>query len=382
MCFREEDLKTSRKDRAKIRYAMVGLGHIVQTAVLPAFVNARRNSTLTALVSSDPLKLKKLGRKYKIEHLYSYEQYEECLHSGEIDAVYIGLPNDLHADYAIRAARAGIHVLCEKPMAVTSDECRQMIQAARESNVKLMVAYRLHFEPANLHAVEVVQSGKIGEPRLFNSVFSYQVSDPDNIRLRRERGGGTVYDIGVYCINAARYLFQDEPYEVFAFSANSGDERFRDVDEMTGAILRFPRERLATFTTSFGAASVSSYRILGTKGDLRVEPAYDYTEPLVHHLTVNQKTREKKFKLRDQFAAELVYFSDCILNGKEPEPSGEEGWADVRVVEAIHRSSQTGQPVRLEPFGRQERPTVEQKVKTRRPASPRKVVNVESPHKG
>ncbi|HOB75222.1 MAG TPA: Gfo/Idh/MocA family oxidoreductase [Phycisphaerae bacterium] len=380
MCFLEEDVSKSSKTR-KIRYALVGLGHIAQTAVLPAFLNARKNSTLTALVSGDPAKLKKLGRKYKVERLYSYEQYDECLRSGEIDAVFITLPNDMHAEYSIRAARAGIHVLCEKPMAVTSDQCRQMIQACREGNVKLMIAYRLHFEPANLQAIEIAQSGKLGELRLFNSVFSFQVGDPDNIRVQRERGGGTIYDIGVYCINAARYLFQDEPYEVFAFSANPGDERFREVDEMTGAMLRFPRERLATFVTSFGASAVSAYRIVGTKGDLRLEPAYDYQYPLVQYLTVNQRTRQKSFKQRDQFAAELAYFSDCIRTDRDPEPSGEEGWADVRVIEAIYRSAQTGQPVRLEPFEKQERPTAGQKITAGGRSRPRAVVNVKSPKK-
>lgn len=377
MCFLEESGKPAKRD--KIRYAVVGLGHIAQTAMLPAFANARKNSRLAALVSGDQKKLEALGKKYKIDHLYSYDQYDECLRSGQIDAVYIALPNDMHAEYTIRAARAGIHVLCEKPMAVTPDECREMIRAARESNVKLMVAYRLHLEDANLRAIELAQSGKLGELRLFNSVFSFQVGSPGNIRVIPERGGGTLFDIGVYCINAARSLFQDEPYEVTAFSANNGEERFRGVDEMTGAVLRFPRDRLATFITSFGASSVSTYRVVGTRGDLRLEPAYDYQEGLVHHLTLNGKTKQKQFKHRDQFAAELIYFSDCIRTGQDPEPSGEEGWADVRVIDALYQSALSGRPVRLDPFERQERPTISQKVPTRRPAKPRKVVHVEEP---
>lgn len=377
MCFREDQGKPAKQD--KIRYAVVGLGHIAQEAVLPAFENARKNSRLVALVSDDPVKLQKLGRKYEVDRLYSYEQYDECLHSGEIDAVFIALPNHLHAEYTIRAARAGIHVLCEKPMAVRSDECRDMIRSAREHNVKLMIAYRLHLEAANLKAIEIVESGKIGEPRLFTSTFSFQISSPDNIRVQRGKGGGTLYDIGVYCINAARYLFQDEPYEVLAFSANDGDNRFREVEEMTSAILRFPRERLASFNVSFGAAPVSTYRVVGTLGDLRVEPAYEYSGELVHHLTIKGKTKEKTFKQRDQFAAELAYFSDCIRNDTDPEPSGEEGWADVRIVEAIYRSAATGQPVRLESFEKQERPQPEQEVDQGRPVTPRETVNVQSP---
>jgi glucose-fructose oxidoreductase len=186
----------------KIRYAVVGLGYIAQNAVLPAFAHAR-NSELTALVSDNPTKLKKLSKKYCVPHTYSYEEYSECLESGEVDAVYIALPNHMHRAYTEAAARAGVHVLCEKPMAVTEEDCQAMIAAAEKNNIKLMIAYRLHFEEANLRAVELVQSGKLGEPRVFDSVFTMQVK-PGNVRLQKEKGGGTLYDIGIYCINAAR----------------------------------------------------------------------------------------------------------------------------------------------------------------------------------
>ncbi|HEX6158107.1 MAG TPA: Gfo/Idh/MocA family oxidoreductase, partial [Burkholderiales bacterium] len=293
-----------------IRYAVVGLGHIAQVAVLPAFGNARRNSKLAALVSGDPLKREQLGKKYDVEHRYSYEQYDECLASG-IDAVYIALPNSMHCEYAVRAARAGKHVLVEKPMALTEDECERMMRAAREANVKLMVAYRLHFERANLEAGEVARSGRIGEPRLFNSTFCTPVV-PGNIRVRKDVGGGVLYDIGIYCINAARALFGDEPLEVRAACAGTLDE----VEESVSATLRFSNERLASFTASFGAAKVSEYRLSGTKGDLAVEPAYDYARPLRHRLTLDGEMRERRFAKRDQFAPELLYFSDCILQNR------------------------------------------------------------------
>ncbi|HEX6436522.1 MAG TPA: Gfo/Idh/MocA family oxidoreductase, partial [Candidatus Binatia bacterium] len=266
-----------------MRYAVVGLGHIAQVAVLPAFSHARQNSELVALVSDDPAKHEKLRSKYKVQRTYSYDEYDQCLRSGAIDAVYIALPNNLHCDFAVRAAQAGIHVLCEKPMAVTEEECENMISAAKQARVKLMVAYRLHFEKANLEAVEIAHSGKLGEPRFFSSVFAMQVKE-DNIRLKRELGGGTLYDIGVYCINAARSLFRAEPSEVHAFSVSGNDPRFREVDEMTGAVLRFPDERLASFTCSFGAADVSAYELVGTEGNLRVEPAYEYIGELRHRL--------------------------------------------------------------------------------------------------
>src|SRR6185369_337081 len=154
----------------------------------------------------------------------SYEEYDSVMKSGEIDAVYIALPNHMHRDFAVRAARAGVHVLCEKPMAVTADDCEEMVRAASDANVRLMVAYRLHFDRANLEAMKVIESGKLGDIRLFNSVFTMSVKEGD-IRLQRKTGGGTLYDIGLYCINAARYLFRAEPMEMFAFSANNGDAR-------------------------------------------------------------------------------------------------------------------------------------------------------------
>ena len=362
----------------KVRYAVVGLGHITQVAVLPAFADAE-NSELTALVSDDPEKLEKLGRKYKVTGRYSYEQFEECLGSGTVDAVYIALPNHLHREYTERAARGGAHVLCEKPLAVTEEDCLSMIRVAEENQVKLMVAYRLHFEEANLKAIDLVQSGKLGDPRLFDSVFTMTVKDGD-IRLNpREQGGGTLYDIGVYCINAVRNLFGAEPMEVVAFSANKGDERFLQCEETTSAILRFPgRERLATFTCSFGAADVSHYRVVGSKGQLVMDPAYEYAGELEQKITVDGRTRSKTFSKRDQFAPELISFSDCILNGNAPEPSGWEGLADVRIIRALYRSADTGQPVTLEPFTREDRPSLEQELR-RPPVSKPDLVNTEAP---
>src|SRR5688572_4807611 len=182
-------MTTSRK---AVRYAVVGLGHIAQVAVLPAFAHAGKNSRLVALVSDDPVKRREVARKYKTEKTYSYAEYEECLK--RVDAVYIALPNSMHEEYTIRAAKAGVHVLCEKPMAVTVSECRQMIRACRKNRVKLMIAYRLHFEEINLKAVELVRKGRIGEPKFFNSSFSLTVRS-GNIRTRAGFGGGTLYDI-------------------------------------------------------------------------------------------------------------------------------------------------------------------------------------------
>ena len=371
----------SARPASKVRYAVVGLGYISQVAVLPAFQHAKRNSVLAGLVSDDPTKLKKLGRKYGVENRWSYSQYAECLESGAIDAVYIALPNDMHHEYATKAADAGIHVLCEKPLAMTEAECREMIDAARSAGVKLMTAYRLHFERANMSAVETVRSGKLGDLRLFDSVFTMQVKDEDNIRLKSDAGGGTLYDIGIYCINAARYLFRDEPVEVVALLAAGEQRRFAEVEEMTAAILRFPQERLATFTCSFGASDVSSYRIVGTKGSLQLEPAYEYAMALQHRLTIDGERKERRFAKRDQFAPELLYFSDCVLKNHEPEPGPGEGLADVRVIRALYRSAQSGQPVELGPYEKRERPSLEQEIR-RPPIDKPRTVHTQAPSGG
>jgi len=345
--------------RRQVRYAVVGLGHIAQVAVLPAFAHARRNSALVAVVSDDRTKRREIAKKYKLEKTFTYDQYEECL--AAVDAVYIALPNSMHAEYTIRAARAGVHVLCEKPMAVTVEECRQMIAACRKARVKLMIAYRLHFESVNLAAIDLARTGKLGELKYFNSSFSMTVRRGD-IRTKREYGGGSLYDIGVYCINAARNLFRSEPTEVSAISINSGVATLAEIDETTAATLRFGNEQVATFVTSFNASDVAAYRIVGTKGDLHADPAYEYAEGLEYSLTIDGKTTKKAVGKRDQFAPELLYFSDCVLKDREPEPSGVEGMQDVRIVQALYKSAESGKPVALRPVAKLQRPTGRQRI--------------------
>jgi predicted dehydrogenase len=347
-------------DKQKIRYAVIGAGNIAQVAVLPAFKHARSNSELVALVSGDAEKRDELRKKYDLELAADYDDLELVLERGAVDAVYIATPNALHEQCAVRAAAAGVHVLCEKPLAPSVADAEQVAEACAAAGVKLMVAYRLHFEEANLKALELVNSGKIGEPRVFDSVFSHVVR-PGDIRTRRDMGGGALLDLGVYCINAARNLFRAEPVLAFATSQE------RDgVDDTTTAILQFPGGRVAQFTVSNSVAGVSSYRIAGTDGDLRVEPAYEYVEKLEHYLTVDGKTSHESFAKRDQFAPELEYFSHCLLANHEPEPNAEEAIDDLRVIEAILQSARTGKPVPLEPRQRARRPSMRQE--SRKPA--------------
>jgi predicted dehydrogenase len=361
----------------RIRYAVIGLGYISQIAMLPAFRHAKANSELKALVSGDPQKLRVLGRRYGVTNLCSYDDVDELFASGAIDAVYIGLPNSLHKEYTIRAANAGLHVLCDKPMAVTPGDCAEMIEATKRNRVKLMIAYRLHFERANLEAAEMARAGKLGDVRYFTSQFSQQVHD-GNIRLDRELGGGPLYDIGIYCINAARALFAAEPTEVLAAEVGRRDARFREVPETVSVIMKFPKDRVGSFTCSFGASDRSTYDLVGTEGSVTLDPAYEFAEGLAYSQRIGGRTRYRRFEKSDQFAPELLYFSDCVLKNKEPEPSGEEGMADVRVIHALHQSLDSGRWVELDLRQRARRPTLQQQL--RRPGiEPPRLVHASPP---
>ena len=358
--------------KAQVRYAVVGAGNIAQVAVLPAFAHAKENSELVAIVSGDEEKRDVLREKYALEADGDYADFESVLERARVDAVYVATPNSLHKEYTVRAAAAGRHVLCEKPMAPSSSDCREMQDACERAGVKLMVAYRLHFEEATLAAIETVRSGKLGDVRLFASFFSHVVR-PGDIRQDPELAGGAAYDLGVYCINAARHLFDAEPISVMADIVEKNG-----TDDTTNVLLRFPGDRLAQFCLSNSVAGVSSYRLGGSEGDLRVEPAYEYTEPLVHYLTVDGDVSKKSFPRGDQFAPEIEYFSRCILEGREPEPSAQEGLCDVRVVEAILESARERRPIELPPFDRRRGPSPDQEDHAR-PVGKQKPVNAPSP---
>ena len=333
--------------RRRTRYAVVGLGYIAQASVLPAFDNARKNSELVALVSGDRDKLRQLCDIYGVNG-YTYEQYDDLMASGDVDAVYVALPNDQHHDYTIRAARAGVDVLCEKPMAVTARECEEMIRVCAQNDVKLMVAYRLFFDEGHRKAMDLVHGGRLGAVRLYHSLLTMQVKQGD-IRLSTARGGGTLYDIGVYCINTARHVFAAEPEEVFAWTGAADEPRFGEVEEMCSAVMRFPGDRIANFSCSFGAARQSTWVAVGTEGVLHVEPAFDIDEELRHVMIVGGRKKERVFAPHDQFAAELTHFSRCVQEGAEPDSSGREGLADVRIIQALYQSAAEGHPIRLVP---------------------------------
>jgi predicted dehydrogenase len=366
----------ARSKKTVIRFAVVGLGHFAQTAILPAFANTRNNAALAALVTGDVEKAAKLKRKYKVPAC-SYEDYEELLESGDIDAVYIATPNSEHREYAVQAARRGVHVLCEKPLAYNVYDARAICDACEKADVRLMTAYRLHFEAGNLQSVELIKSGRIGDPRLFTSVHTMQV-DPDNIRTDLSLGGGPLEDIGIYCLNAARYIFQDEPEEVSAVAVHGSDPRFKEVPETVSVTMQFSGGRLATFLCGFGATKTSEYRVIGTKGTLQMDPAYTWHGDIEQTVTIKGKSTRRIFKHRDQIAAEILYFADCVQKGKTPEPSGREGMIDVRIMDAIRKAAKHGRRVAVSIPKKKPRPDASQSIK-RQPHRKPQPVNAAPP---
>ncbi|HUJ62866.1 MAG TPA: Gfo/Idh/MocA family oxidoreductase [Kofleriaceae bacterium] len=346
---------------------MIGQGHFAQAAVLPA-IEQLDEVELAALVSGSRHKLDELGRRYGVRVLCEYDQLDDLLSTGRIDAVYVAVPNDLHREITLIAARHRVHVLCEKPMAPTEAECMAMIRACEARNVKLMIAYRLHFEAANLVAIELARGGELGDPRIVSSVFTLQVRE-GNTRVQARRGAGPIYDIGIYCVNAARYLFRDEPTEVLAMRLAGHDPRFAAVDEAIAAVLRFPDERVAQFTCSFAGHDRSHYEIVGTDGLLTLDNAYEYAAEMTMHVESAHGSKHRTFPRRDQIAAEIRYFARCIADDEQPEPSGWEGLADVRVLQALQASARFRRAVPVEPIVRPRRPSLGQEIDI--PAHPR-----------
>lgn len=366
----------------KVRYAFIGLGDIAQEDMMPG-VEHTGNSVITALVTSDSEKAKELGERYKVEATYTYEQFAQALQSGTFDAIYLATPNWRHAEFIVPALQGGIHVLTEKPLEVTTAKCQEILDAAKTSSAKLMVAYRLHFEPGTLDSIEQIRSGKIGDVHTFVSAFA-QPLDPSNHRAHSGDLAGPVLDMGPYPVNAARYMFSDEPTEVVSAVGTRHPESGFDQDfaDSVAVTLRFPRERLAVFTLSYYGGPVNSLTVIGTKGSLLLDPCYMFGKPIEQTLAIGERKDKTSFKNTDHFGGELKYFSDCILNNTDVEPDGEEGFSDVRVLEGVLEALKSGSPVKLKPFTRTKRiDTESQKIELGAVSTP-ELVNADNPGKG
>jgi predicted dehydrogenase len=339
----------------RVGVAIVGLGRIAVNEMLPAFAESK-HAKPAALVTGDRAKGIKIAHQYNIPEsaVLSYAEYDKLAQMPEVQAVYIALPNSMHAEYTVRAARAGKHVLCEKPMAPSVADCQKMIDACRKAGRKLMIAYRSQYEPMDRALVKMVQDKKLGTLKEFISVNSQNMGDPQHWRLKRAlAGGGALPDVGLYCINAARFISGEEPSEVMATTwSTPGDARFREVEESCQFILRFPSGFTASCTTSYAAHKSQMFRLNGADAWAEMNPAYAY-----HGLKLKvgrvvdgqEQTNDIGIEEKNQFAAEMDHFAVCIQQNKDVHTPGEEGLHDQRIMEAIYESARTHRMVKLSP---------------------------------
>jgi glucose-fructose oxidoreductase len=333
----------------RVGYAIVGLGHFAEHAILPGFRNSRK-AKLVAVVSGDARKARRLARKFGAIDYFDYDQYALCLNHPQVEAVYIATDNGTHAHFAAQAAAAGKHVLSEKPMANDVEACRRMMDACRVNHVRLMIAYRKHFDPAALDLKMLVESGKLGRLKIIHSAFSVFLRPGPKIpgwHFERQAGGGALMDVGVYCINTVRWATGQEPVEAAAYQWTVDPEVFREVDENIMFRLNFPDGLVMQGTASWGAAKASFLHVMGEKGWATLEPAYARNEERRLYGSSAGRGFEKKYKIMNEVARELDAFAECVRHNREPEPNGAQGLRDVAIMQAIYQAAREGHPVAI-----------------------------------
>jgi predicted dehydrogenase len=333
----------------RVGYAVIGLGHIAERAVLPAFRHAQK-SRLVAVVSGDARKAQRLARKFRALESFTYDSLEEGLRNPDIEAVYIATNNSTHLEFTRRAAAAGKHVLCEKPLANTSEECRQMIEACRGANVRLMTAYRKYFEPSSVALKKLIAGKKLGRIKLIHSAFTFNLPAQQVWHLSRElAGGGSLWDVGIYCVNAVRWLTGLEPVEASAYSWSADPERFKEVDESIAFQLKFPGALYVQASSSFAAAKASFIQVHGEKGWAALDPAFPYNEEKRLFGQIGERWFGKVYGPSEEFHLELDHLAACVRANREPEPDGVAGMRDVAVMEAIYDAAKAGRsvPIRI-----------------------------------
>lgn len=358
---------------------MVGAGWISQAAFIPG-VEQTSNSVVTVLVSDDAEKREKLGKEFHLKS-YAYDQFSQALTDGECDVFYIATPNNMHREFAVPALEKGYHVLLEKPMEVTVEDCQAIIDAQKKSGAKLMIAYRLHHEPGTLDVIDRVRKGDFGDARLFSSIFTQDLQ-PDNHRAKQGFDAGPIPDMGTYPINAIRNIYGLEPTEVTAVGFKTPGREFLKMEHDTISVtLRFPGDRMANFTVGYAAAGSQGYKLVGTKGEIEVSPSYGFGSgiQIAYKTKIDGKEDSKIFPETDQFGGETEYFSECILKNIDPEADGEEGLNDVRIILAVKESLDNhGKTVKLEPKERKKRPTLDQAKKLPLAKEPKLLVGRDS----
>ena len=333
----------------KVGFAVVGLGAIAQGSVLPAFANCKR-AKLVALVGSDSKKNAELAQKFHAKTHYRSDQYADCLSDSEISAVYIATPPGVHAGLTIRAAQAGKHVLCEKPLAANLTDSASMVEACRRNGVLLMTAYRKFYEPSALYLKQLIQGGDLGRIDVIHTAFS-ELHVPD-VSLpwmldSKMAGGGPLMDLGVYCVNTTRWLVEENPVEVSAKSWVHDTVRFWDVEQGISFRLQFPSGLVVQGSSSYGAVLSSFIFVQGTKGWLSLSPAFPFDEARLLTGKIGKRQITRKFKVTDEFAPELDAFATAIQNKHSVEGDGVQGHRDMIILDAIYEAAKTQQSVAI-----------------------------------
>ena len=329
----------------KLRYAPVGLGLISVQHFMPG-TRMGQFGQITGLVSGHPDKAAKLAAEYSVPpgNIYTYETFDKIRDNPNIDAVYIGLPNSMHAEYTIRAAEAGKHVLCEKPMAVNVKECEAMIAACKKANRKLMIAYRCHLQSSHMQARDLVRSGAIGKVEAIEGAAGFNIAHGVWRTQRQYAGGGPLMDIGIYALNACRFILGEEPADISAYSTVvDHDDRFVDIEENVSWTMKFPSGAVASMTTTYGASQEGFIRLHGSTGVVEINGfGYDGISMTLH------KTGQRRNEVTTQvdnakdpahFVWESDYFSRAVMDNTAIEPSGEEGLKDMQAIARIYEAA-------------------------------------------
>lgn len=325
-------------NQKKIGIALVGLGSYAEHQLATA-LQQTKNCYLAGIVSGTPTKIEKWKAKYNIPdaNCYNYENFDSIAKNKSIDVIYVVLPNSMHHEYVIRAAKAGKHVICEKPMAVSVKECEEMIAACKKANVKLSIGYRLHFEPFNQEAARVGQKKEFGAVKIVESSFGFKIGDPTQWRLKKAlAGGGAMMDVGIYAIQAARYSTGEEPVYLTAQEFKTDLVKFKDVDETIFWQMEFPSGAVSNHITSY-ASNVERLFISAENGWLELKPAFGYGP-----LKGRTRNGELNLPIVNHQAMQLEDFAACVLENRESSVSGEEGLRDMKIIEAIYRSIASG----------------------------------------
>ncbi|WP_026951844.1 Gfo/Idh/MocA family protein [Algoriphagus mannitolivorans] len=329
-----------------LRVAIMGLGSY-GTRVAEAMKDCKR-AKLVGVVSGTPSKIAAWQEKYGIpsKNCYNYENFDQIKDNPDIDAVYVITPNSLHKPYSIRVAKAGKHVICEKPMALNAEEAKEMVEVCKAAGVHLLVGYRMHFEAKTLEIVQRQRAGEFGKTLFFQGLSGFIIGDPSQWRLNKElAGGGAMMDIGIYSINGARYMLGEEPIWVTAQEVKTDPVKFKEgVDETITFQMGFPSGAVASCLSTYSLNNLDKFFLNGTKGFAEMQPSTGYgpIKAWTNKGPVDAEHITHQTTQMDEMAA-------ILLDGKKSiiPVDGEEGWKDMVIVDAIYKAVKTGEKVKL-----------------------------------